>query len=191
MVRGTMAYHRPTRRTALRAIGGGLVVGSLAGPASAGGSDELSHQLNAVRAATREYRDVGAARDDDYVAISPYVPGMGFHFSDRDPPFGTARENPPVLVYFTNGSYDPAPGDPHDQSRDDDLVLGAVEYLVGGDQTANPPNVFADEEARRNLKVTEAEGWHFESAEGFTGLHAWVHRGNPAGVFHPTNPNID
>lgn len=164
----------------------------MSGTASAdGGPDELSHQLNAVRAATRAYRDVGTAQDDGFEVISPYVPGMGFHFSDRDPPFGSDREDPPVLVYFTNGSYDPAPSDPHDQSRDDDLILGAVEYLVPGDQSSNPPDIFADEEAKRNLKVTEAEGWHYESAEGFTGLHAWVHRGNPAGVFHPTHPNVD
>ena len=76
-------------------------------------------------------------------------------------------------------------------SRDDDLVLGAVEYSVPGDQTESPPDIFADEASPRLLKVTEEEGWHFESAEGFTGLHAWVHRGNPDGVFHHANPNID
>lgn len=151
----------------------------------------LSRQLNTVRAVTREYRDLETAREDGYVAVSPYVPGMGFHFANSSPPFGTDRDDPPVLVYFTNGSYNPAPGEAHDPARDDDLVLGAVEYIVPGDRTASPPNIFADEASPRLLKVTEEEGWHFESAEGFTGLHAWVHRGNPAGVFHHTNPNID
>ena len=60
-----------------------------------------------------------------------------------------------------------------------------------GDREDDPPNIFDDQASPRNLKVTEEEGWHFEEAEGFTGLHAWVHRGNPAGVFHPTNPNVD
>lgn len=180
-----------TRRTALRTITGGLFLGSYAGPASAqNGTDRLVHELDAVRAETRAYRDIQTARADGYTPVSPYVPGMGFHFADG-PPFGTALTDPGILVYFTDGSYDPAPGDPHDSARDDDLVLGAVEWLVPGDQTADPPDVFADEGSPRRLQTTEEEGWHFESAEGFTGLHAWVHRGNPAGVFHPTNPTID
>lgn len=151
----------------------------------------LAQQLDAVRAATKKYRDIETAREAGYSAISPYVPGMGFHFAKGGPPFGTDRTDPPVLVYFTNGSYHPAPGDMHDPGHDDDLVLGAVEYIVPGDQTASPPNIFDDEASPRALKVTEAAGWHFEEAEGFTGLHAWIHRGNPDGVFHHTNPTID
>ncbi|MFD1644589.1 hypothetical protein [Haloarchaeobius litoreus] len=139
---------------------------------------------------SRPYRDFDTAREDHYSAISPYVPGMGFHFADGSP-FGTDLEDPGVLVYFTTGNYDPEPGEPHDQSHDDDLVLGGVEWLVPGDQAANPPNIFADEDSSRHLRTTEAEGWHFESERDFTGLHAWVHRGNPEGVFHPTNPTID
>ncbi|MEF8851992.1 MAG: hypothetical protein V5A28_06195 [Haloarculaceae archaeon] len=96
-----------------------------------------------------------------------------------------------MLVYFTNGSYNPAPGDSHDPAHDDDLILSAAEWLVPGNQEDDPPDIFNDEESPRNLKVTEEEGWHFESEEGFTGLHAWVHRNNPAGVFHHTNPTID
>lgn len=151
----------------------------------------LAHQLNAVREATVPYRDISKAMEDGYEVISPFVPGMGFHFSDRTPPFGTDRTDPPVLVYFPNDSYDPAPGEPLDPARTDDLVLGAVEYLVPGDQTADAPDIFADEDSPRTLATTEEEGWHFEEVEGFTGLHAWVHRGNPEGVFHTTNPHIN
>lgn len=179
-----------TRRTVLKTLGAGVGGVAIAGPASAG-TDELSSQLNEVRAATRTYRDLENARDDGYVAISPYVPGMGFHFSDRTPPFGEDRTDPPVLVYFANGAYDPDPGDDHDPDRDDDLVLGAVEWLVEGDRTEDPPNLFADEGSSRTLKTTEEEGWHYEEQQDFTGLHAWVHRGNSEGVFHPTNPAID
>lgn len=189
------------RRTVLQTLGGGLLVGTVATPHVSAHEDEstdeeederaeLSHQLNRVRAVTREYRDIETARADGYAAISPYVPGMGFHFADG-PPFGTALEDPGVLVYFTNGSYNPDPGDEHDRCHDDDLILGAVEWLVQGNQEANPPDIFNDEDSQRDLKVTEAEGWHYEEQLDFTGLHAWVHRGNPAGVFHPTNPNID
>lgn len=151
----------------------------------------LSQQLNTVRAVTKKYRDIEAARADDYFAVSPYVPGMGFHFATSVPPFGSDRSDPPVLVYFTNGSYNPDPGESHEPARDDDLILGAVEWIVPGNQEDDPPNIFNDEASPRHLKTTEEEGWHFESGEGFTGLHAWVHRGNPAGVFHPTNPTIE
>lgn len=184
-----MPHERQTRRTVLKAVGGGLALGAMAAPASAR-PDELSHQLNRVRSLTRKYKKIETAREDGYGAIAPYVPEMGFHFANG-PPFGTVLEDPGVLVYFTTGSYDPAPGEFHDPDHDDDLVLGAVEWLVPGDQESNPPNIFADEESPRNLKTTEAEGWHYEREEGFTGLHAWVHRGNSAGVFHPTNPNVD
>lgn len=177
------------RRTVLQTVGSGLLLSTAAAPASAG-DDELSHQLNTVRAVTRKYRDAETARSDGYVAVSPYVPGMGYHFADG-PPFGTELEDPGVLVYSTNGSYNPEPGERHDPTHDDDLILGAVEWLVPGDQSDDPPDIFADEESHRELAVTEAAGWHYEDEEGFTGLHAWVHRGNPAGVFHPTNPTID
>lgn len=178
------------RRTVLRTIGGGLLAGAIAVPASAG-DDELSTQLNRVRAGTRRYRDLETARNEGYVAISPYVPGMGFHFANEDPPFGTDLENPGVLVYYANDSYDPAPGDFHDEANDGDLILGAVEWLVGGDESGDPPDIFDDESSNRDLRVTEDHGWHYEQREEFTGLHAWVHRGNPEGVFHPTNPEID
>lgn len=179
-----------TRRTAVRAIGAGLAGGALAAPAAAR-TDTLARELNAVRDRTRAYRNLETARASGFAPVSPYVPGMGFHFADRLPPFGADRLDPPVLVYFTTGDYDPAPGEFHDPARDDDLVLGAVEYLVPGDQTADPPDVFSDGPVSRHLAVTEREGWHFEADEGFSGLHAWVHRGNPAGVFHSTNPTID
>lgn len=177
------------RRTVLKTIGGGLALGTTAVPVSAG-DNQLSQQLNAVRDVTRKYRDIETARDDGYGAVSPYVPGMGFHFADG-PPFGTSLEDPGVLVYFTTGNYNPEPGEEHDPAHDDDLILGAAEWLVPGDQEDDPPNIFNDEDSHRDLKVTEDQGWHFEDEGGFTGLHAWVHRGNPAGVFHPTNPEID
>ncbi len=162
------------------------------GEASPASEATLSHQLQAVRQATLPYRDISKADEDGYAPISPYVPGMGFHFSDRTPPFGTDVDDPPVLVYFPNGSYDPAPGEPLDPARKDDLVLGAVEYLVPGDQTGDDaPNIFADESGPQTLPTTEREGWHFERALGFSGLHAWVHRGNPDGVFHTTNRTIE
>ena len=185
--------HTIGRRSVLKTLGGAVVLGSVAANPAGAETASLSHQLNTVRSLTRKYRDIETARDHGYFALSPYVPGMGFHFANSVPPFGTDLENPGVLVYYTNGSYNPTPGDPHDDGHDDDLILGGVEWLVPGNQEADPPNIFDDELSSRTLLTTEEEGWHHEE-EGelsFTGLHAWVHRNNPEGVFHHTNPTVD
>lgn len=185
------------RRTVLKTIGAGVAGTALAGTAGASG-DELARELDAVRAATRMYGDLGTARDDGYVPVLGYVPGMGFHFVKPDLVAADAAESvdptdPPILVYFPTGNYDPDPGDSHDPGRDDDLRLGGVEYAHVGDEggPGTPADYFSDEESDRELKVPEAHGWHWVDPPGVTALHVWVHRGNPRGVFHPTNPTID
>lgn len=191
-----MSSHRITRRNTL--IGTATVLGGLtvAGTASAR-SSTLAAELNAVRKATQKYKDIDTARNDGYVVVSAYVPQMGFHFIN--PGLLAADENvvvdvtkPPILVYYTTGSYQPGPGDEHDKSQDANLRLGGVEYAHLGDSAApgTPANYFADEDTTRTLKVTEEEGWQWTPGPDITALHVWVHRGNPAGVFHPTNPTI-
>ncbi len=158
-------------------------------------SDEFTHELNEVRAATRKYRDVATARADGYdTVVSPYVPNMGFHFvnplliaADASTPVDLSE--PPILVYYTNGNYNPGPGDVHDPAHDKDLRLGGVEYAHGEAGVAG--NIFSDESASRTLKVSEEAGWGPIPGMPAMALHVWVHRGNPAGVFHPTNPTID
>jgi len=136
----------PDRRTVLKTIGGGLLWGVVGATPASAQPEELSRQLNTVRAVTRKYNDIETARADGYGAVSPYVPGMGFHFADG-PAFGTGLEDPGVLVYFTNGSYNPDPGEEHDPDHDDDLILGAAEWLVPGDQKDNQPDIFNDEDS--------------------------------------------
>lgn len=187
MVRENVPYRR---RTVLKTVGGGLGLLAITTPASAGG-DELSQELNAARTQTLKYRDVQQARDDGYETVSPYVPEMGFHFM-QDPPYGTAITEPPILVYFTNGSYNPAPGAPHRPDHDDDLILGAVEYAVDSAEEEDAyPNLFSDEDSNRHLNVTEEDGWHWTPPLDGHALHAWVHRNNPDGVFQPFNRTID
>jgi hypothetical protein len=158
-------------------------------------SDEFTHELNETRAATRKYRNVATAREDGYATqVSPYVPNMGFHFIN--PALITANADaavdlsePPILVYYTTGNYNPEPGDVHDPARDDDLRLGGVEFAHG--QTGVPGNIFSDESTSRTLKVSEEDGWGPIPGTPLIALHVWVHRENSAGVFHPTNPTID
>lgn len=186
------------RRAVLKTIGVGIVGGvTFTGSASAA-SDGLSHELNTVRAAVQKYRDVSVARQDGYGTVVPYISGMGYHFvnpdfiaPDESGPFNL--ETPPILVYFTTGDYDVNPGDVHDSTRDDDLRLAAVEFAHAGDNGApgTPADIFSDEDSSRNLKVSEEDGWVFVPGANITAIHAWVSRGNPAGVFHPTNPTIE
>lgn len=188
--------HHPDRRTVLKTIGGTLG-GATALSSTAGASDVLTHQLNTVRAATRQYkRDVEQARADGYDDhVSPYVPEMGFHFeneslfaADEDEPHDIAQ--PAVLVYHTTGNYDPAPEQRHDPARDDDLVLGAAEFIHEGTPNADA-DYFDDENAQRNVKTSEADGWVAIPGTDHTGLHTWLHRANPRGVFAPFNPTVD
>ncbi|WP_138004815.1 hypothetical protein [Halalkalirubrum salinum] len=158
-------------------------------------SDELSHELKQTRAATRTYRNVATAREDGYgTMVSPYVPNMGFHFvnpglvaADADTEVNLSE--PPILVYYTTGDYNPGPGDVHDPAHDDDLRLGAVEFAHA--ETGVAGNVFSDESTSRTLKVSESDGWGPIPGAPLMAVHVWVHRGNPAGVFNPTNPTIE
>lgn len=120
---------------------------------------------------------------------------MGFHFenhsrfaSDENAPHDLSE--PGVLVYQTTGNYEPAPFQPHVPSRDDDLILGAAEFVHEGDPDA-AGDYFDDENSSRDVKTSEDEGWTAIPGTGHTGLHAWVHRSNPDGVFAPFNPTVE
>lgn len=97
------------RRTVLQAIGGGLLVATAGMPASAR-SDALAHELNSVRKATEQYKNVSVARDDGYAVVAPYVPEMGFHFINPglfapDADATVDITEPPILVYAPTGNY--------------------------------------------------------------------------------------
>ena len=186
-----------TRRKTL--IGAGLVIGGIAftGQASAR-SDALEQELDTVRCATEQYTDVALARSDGYAMVSPYTPQMGFHFVNPER-FASDSEaevditEPPILVYYGDGEYQPEPGDEHDDDRDDELLLGAVEFAHLGDdgEPGTPANYFSDEESEMDLDVSEEEGWNWTPGPDITALHVWVHKDNPDGVFSPTNPEIN
>jgi len=184
-------YTSVGRRTVLGLLAGGLAVGpgstvALARPSS----DEFVRQLNDVRTGTQIYRDVAFALDDGY------VPGMGFHLvradliaTDRGSGPVDGLENPPILVYFTTGNHTPSPGEPFDEDRMGDMRLGGVEFAYVGDD--GPDDYFAEESSSRHLRTPEEDGWEFVPSAGVTAIHVWVHRNNPKGVFHPTNPTVD
>lgn len=183
-----------SRRSVLKTAGAGFVVGGLFSTSAGARSDTFTQQLNTVRAATRKYRDVQTARDDGYTKVSPYVPGMGIHFENvdliaSDENEAPDLEAPAVVLYVPNGSYRPAPFSPHDPERDDDLNLAAAEFVHDGTPGA-AADYFDDENATRRVKTPESAGWGQIPGTDHTGLHVWVHRGNPDGVFAPFNKTV-
>lgn len=135
------------RRRVLQSIGG--IAGASLIPTTAvacvdNGNQPLDQQLEKVEEATKRYRDMEKALQDGYQIMGPYVPGMGWHFINPDRAQRAAEQGPNLvrpsaLTYNLDGE------------------LGSVEYLVPADVQ---PDLFNDEDADRDLKVTEDEGWH-------------------------------
>ncbi|HKR08665.1 MAG TPA: hypothetical protein VJS39_05705 [Gemmatimonadaceae bacterium] len=94
--------------------------------------------------------------------------GMGFHYGNVGLINGTATvENPQLLLY-----------EPEKNGR---LRLVAVEYIIPYTfvpRSATPPRLFNQD---------------FQQVDAFQlwGLHAWVWRENPSGIFAPWNPRVN
>ncbi|MFP4635949.1 MAG: hypothetical protein ACLFRD_08810 [Nitriliruptoraceae bacterium] len=144
------------------ALVGALVLLGVPVLAAPGETDpEINAQLAQVRRATSQYQDIEAAEAAGYQLDDQCVPGMGYHALRV--PFDEVDDE---VDYLDPEALVYAPGD-------DGLELVAVEYLSSE----------AD---------TSLFGRSFDPAHGPVppSLHAWVWRGNPDGVFSPTNPNI-
>jgi hypothetical protein len=124
-------------------------------------------QLARAKQATARYRDSRNAIADGYEDINVVIPNMGRHFLKHSLLDSTFEvERPEILVY--------AP----DQRGT--LQLVAVEYAVPESLSANAPEGFEG----------SADHWFVNQAFNIWTLHAWVWKENPAGVFYPTNPNV-
>jgi len=94
--------------------------------------------------------------------------GMGFHYGNTDLIDGTASvERPQLLLY-----------EPEQNGR---LRLVAVEYIIPYTfipRSATPPRLFNQD---------------FQQVDAFQlwGLHAWVWKDNPSGIFAQWNPTVN
>lgn len=177
----------PSRRSVLKAVGAGITAGGVFSGTGAAGDHTFANELNTVRASTRKYRDLEAAEADGYefFGIFDFV---GVVYSNPENTGNLGHTDPSSLLFY-------APTRSGDIEDEDDVtntntILAGIEYHVEG-RNAGDQDIFADEEASRKLKVTEAEGWHPNPLGApITGLHVWVHLQNPDGVFAREHPTI-
>ena len=94
--------------------------------------------------------------------------GMGFHYGNTDLIDGTASVDKPQLLLY----------EPDKNGR---LSLVAVEYII--------PYTFH----ARDLAPPVLFGQKFKQNDTFQlwGLHAWVWKHNPSGIFADWNPNVN
>lgn len=129
-------------------------------------SSQTIWELQQVRAATARYRDINNAIKDGYSNINVDIPNMGHHFMKVSLVDGTFdMRHPEILVY--NGL----------ETGNPELV--AVEYAV--------PLSFPMPEGFTGSD----DVWTAVPGPNIWGLHAWVWKYNPAGVFNWTNPTVD
>jgi hypothetical protein len=135
---------------------------------------EVNQQLASLRQATAAFQDFNVAKHAGWgTPITPCMTdptglgGMGFHYGNTELINGTATvENPQLLLY-----------EPEQNGR---LRLVAVEYII--------PYAFHSREAAPPVLF----GQKFQQVDAFQlwGLHAWVWKENPSGIFFPWNPNV-
>jgi hypothetical protein len=136
---------------------------------------DVNSQLAALRRVTASFHDFEKGKDAGWsTQITPCMTdpggagGMGFHYGKTSLIDGTASvETPQLLLY-----------EPEKNGR---LRLVAVEYIIPYSfhaRSAAPPVLF---------------GQPFQQVDVFQlwGLHAWVWRDNPSGIFASWNPRVN
>lgn len=155
---------------------------------AAAGDHTFADQLNTTRDTTRKYEDIATAEYNGY-SFSGVFDFVGVVYSNQSNVNNINQtEDPSVLFYAPTRGADI---EDEDDVENSNTTLAGIEYHVtprgAGDQ-----DIFADEEASREFKVTEAEGWHTHPNPevDLTGLHVWAHLHNDDGVFAKQHPVI-
>lgn len=135
---------------------------------------DVARDLAALRRVTAPFHSFNKAKHAGWSAqITPCMTdpagagGMGFHYGNTALIDGTARVTEPELLLY----------EPEKNGR---LRLVAVEYIIPYNfhsRSAEPPELF---------------GQKFQRNDTFQlwGLHAWVWKENPSGVFASWNPRV-
>jgi len=136
---------------------------------------DVNSQLAALRRVTASFHDFENGKAAGWsTQITPCMTdpggagGMGFHYGKTSLIDGTASvETPQLLLY--------------EPEKNGSLRLVAVEYIIPYSfhaRSAAPPVLF---------------GQPFQQVDAFQlwGLHAWVWRDNPSGIFASWNPRVN
>lgn len=169
-----------SRRSALKALGAGILTASVFSGAATARGGGLNRELARIRSATAKYNDPANAYADGFVMSDESGPipledlvseafsvcEMGFHFVNQDNMGTYDVLKPQALVYGVDD--------------DGNLILGAVEYIVSDEITGGNPDLFTHDGG--------AEQWDAGPFPGVHSLHVWVHSHNPDGMFSSFNP---
>jgi hypothetical protein len=138
------------------------------------GSD-VNQDLARLRQVTASFHDFNTASNAGWkTQITPCMTdpggagGMGFHYGNTALIDGTATVEKPQLLLF-------------EPEKNGNLRLVAVEYIIPYTfvpRSATPPRLFNQD---------------FQQVDAFQlwGLHAWVWRDNPSGIFASWNPRVN
>ena len=135
----------------------------------------VNKDLARLREATAGFQDFSTASTAGWnTQITPCMTdpggagGMGFHYGNTELIDGTATVEKPQLLLYEPG-------------KNGRLRLVAVEYIIPYTfvpRSATPPRLFNQD---------------FQQVDAFQlwGLHAWVWRENPSGIFAAWNPRVN
>lgn len=168
------------RKVVLITIAAALPLLAVAGYAAANDQSDLAK----LRQATVAYHDIQVAKGAfpdgiELPQVQPFGDGtcienlagegaMGIHFLIQSRvDANLVLTEPEVLLY--------------EKRNDGTYKLTGVEYVVGG---ATQPSLFGQQFASTNLAR------YGNPAATVWTLHAWVWKGNPAGVLEPWNPTV-
>lgn len=134
---------------------------------------DVNQDLATLRRVTAAFHDFDAGSAAGWSAqITPCMEspdgGMGFHYGNVGLIDGTAQVDKPELLLY----------EPEGNGK---LRLVAVEYIIpyaAHSRDAEPPVLFGQQFAQ----VDAFQLW---------GLHAWVWKHNPSGMFAPWNPQVN
>ena len=146
---------------------------SRAQAASRGGDADLAKDLATLRRVTAPFHNFEKAKEAEWsekitsCMADPTAGGMGFHYGNVGLINGTVQVDQPELLLY----------EPEKNGR---LRLVAVEYIIPytfHSRSAEPPVLF---------------GQQFKQNDTFQlwGLHVWVWKENPSGMFASWNPRV-
>ena len=153
---------------------------------------ELAKQLSQARAATAKYvNDLDAAKADGYEIITQMMPGMGYHYLNKQIN-GFDVTKPAILVYVKNGSawqlgalewvFPSTPA----QAPLDGATYGSFPAACHYNDGTFVPAADQGKCASAGPSGSRFNFWHPD----LTTLHVWLWYDNPAGLYNGTNPLV-